>query len=46
LLPCMWDGPVHTEGHQGQATENIFYRDDIQDRMSWPNGQGVGLEIV
>ena len=33
LSPCMWDGPVQTEGHQGQAAENIFDRVDIHDRL-------------
>ena len=33
LSPCMRDCPVLTEGHQCQAAENIFDRDDIHDLL-------------
>ena len=35
LSPCMRDCTVLTEGHQCQAAENIFDRDDIHDRLGF-----------
>ena len=35
LSPCMRDCTVLTEGHQCQAAENIFDRDDVHHRLGF-----------
>ena len=32
LVPVIWNRPVHAVGDQGQSTQNISDRDDVDDR--------------